>query len=148
VTGRDDGTGHFERADSISQRTAALRTRIYFGMWSTHILDINRGLGANSLIAVAWRGWFGGTFINSFGDRAVAIGLQRSFTPARTGAITTALGYRAGIVSGYDRRFFGIGQMSPLLPFAQLTGSLDCRNLGLELAYTGIVASVMLNVRL
>jgi len=134
--------------DSIGARRAAMRTRVYFGMWSTHILDINRGLGANSLIAVAWRGWFGGTFINSYGDRSVAIGVQRSLTPARPGAVTTSLGYRAGVVTGYDERLFGIGQISPVLPFAQLTGSVDWRNLGCELAYSGIVASVMLNVRL
>jgi hypothetical protein len=117
-------------------------------MWSTHLRDLNGGLDGNALLGFAYRGFYGATFVNSFGDRAVAAGIQRGVTAPGTGTLTTALGYRAGLITGYDERFFGIGDKAPALPFAQLVGSLDYRNLGVELAYAGIVASVAVNWRL
>lgn len=137
-----------EPTDSVRARPSAMQTRIYFGMWSTHLRDINRGLGGNSLIGLAYRGYYGATFINSFGDRAITAGLQRSFSPGRTSALATAVGYRAGLITGYDERFFGIGDKVPALPFVQIVGSLDWHKLGVELAYAGIVASVAMNMRL
>jgi hypothetical protein len=138
-----------EPQDSVkSPPTALMRTRLYFGMWSTHLRDLNGGLDGTALIGVALRGFYGATFINSFGDRAVAAGIQRGVTSPGRGALTTALGYRVGLITGYDERFFGIGDKAPALPFAQLVGSLDYRNLGVELAYAGIVASVVLNWRI
>jgi hypothetical protein len=49
---------------------------------------------------------------------------------------------------GRDRRFFGIGDKLPVLPLAQFVAGINVRNLGIELAYAGIVASVSLNWRL
>jgi len=138
----------FVPGDSTEARSPAMRTRIYVGMWSTHLRDINEGLDGNSLIGFAYRGFFGATFINSFGDRAVCLGLQRDFTPAADGVLTTGIGYRLGLITGYDERFFGIGDNVPVIPFIQLVGVVDYRNLGVELAYAGIVASLTLSVRL
>ncbi len=126
----------------------AHRTRVYLGMWSTHLRDLNRGLVSNSLLGVSYRGWFGATFINSFGDRAVTVGMQRNFSFSSDRPVATGLGYRAGFITGYDERFFGIGDKLPALPFVQLLGVVDWRNVGVELGYAGIVASVTLNWRL
>jgi hypothetical protein len=134
-------------ADTLRSTPPALRTRIYLGMWSTHLRDLDRGLNDNALIGLAWRGYYAATFINSFGDRSVAAGIQRSFTRPQSRFATGAIGYRAGVLTGYDERFFGIGHISPVLPFAQLLGSLDVRNVGFELAYGGIVASLITSVR-
>jgi hypothetical protein len=134
--------------DTTGTRPAALRTRIYFGMWSTHFRDLNEGLDGNSLIGLSYRGFFGATFINSFGDRAVGVGMQRSLSTARSGFLTPAFGYRAGLVTGYDERFFGVGDKTPVIPFVQFIGSIDVRNLGVEIAWAGIVASVTMNWRL
>jgi hypothetical protein len=117
-------------------------------MWSTHILDINRGLGNNSLIGISYRGFFGATFINSYGARTLSAGIQRNLSPNASGAVKPVLGYRAGLLTGYDERFFGIGDKLPVLPFVQLLGNIDWNRFGLEVAYAGIVASVVLNVRL
>ena len=136
-----------EPGDTTSMRWA-MRTRLYFGMWSTHIRDLGRGLDANALVGIAYRGFFGATFINSYGDRSVCLGVQRSFSPPRSGFLTTSLGYRLGVITGYDERFFGIGDKMPALPFVQLVGAVDVRNLGMELGYAGIVASLSLNWRL
>lgn len=134
--------------DSTRLKSAAMHTRFYVGMWSTHLRDIDRGLGANWLIGVSYRGFFAATFINSFGDRSLSIGLQRSFSSPRAGHVTTAFGYRIGIITGYDERFFGIGDKLPAIPFAQFVAAVDVRNVGLEVTYSGIVASVGLNWRL
>lgn len=75
-------------------------------------------------------------------------GFRVCFSPARSSTLTTAVGYRAGFITGYDERFFGIGDKLPVLPFAQFVAGINVRNLGIELAYAGIVASVSLNWRL
>lgn len=127
---------------------AAFHTRIYFGMWTSHVRDPGGGLDANSLIGLAFHGFYGATFTNSYGERSVAAGIQRSFTSPKDGSLTTALGYRVGLVTGYDQRFLGVAGKTPALPFAQLVGSLDHRKLGVELAYSGLAVSVLLNWRM
>lgn len=129
-------------------RPAAERTRVYVGMWTSHLRDLERGVDTNSLIGLAVRGFYAATFINSYGDRALAAGIQRSFTPPRDAELTAAIGYRAGLVTGYDERFLGIGDKLPAVPFVQLVGSVDRGRLGLELAWAGVVTSLMFNVRL
>jgi hypothetical protein len=130
-------------ADSL--KPAAMRTRLYLGMWSTHLRHLDEGVDGNSLLGIAYRGYFGATFINSWGDRALAAGVQRSFTRPQRGPLTTALGYRAGLVTGYDERFLSLAGKTPVLPFAQVVGSLDYRRIGVEVAYAGIVVSVTAN---
>lgn len=125
----------------------ARQTRIYLGMWTSHLLDPGRGLDANSLVGVAVRGYYGATFVNSYGDRAVALGLQRTLVASRGGA-RPALGYRAGLVTGYDERFLGVAAKIPAIPFGQLVGSIDLKSAGIELAYAGLVASVIVSWRL
>lgn len=137
-----------ERTDTSSVRPAAMQTRVYLAMWTTHLRDLTGGLLPNSLIGFAYRGYYAGTFINSYGDRAVVAGMQRSFSTPRSGSLTTAIGYRAGVLTGYDERFLGIGDKIPALPFFQLVGTVDYRRVGVELAYSGIVASVIVNLRL
>lgn len=126
----------------------ARRTRFYVGMWTSHVRYPGHGLDTNSLIGVAYRGYFGGTFINSYGDRAVAAGIQRNITSPRQSTIATALGYRAGLVTGYDERFLPIAARTPVIPFMQVVGSIDYSRLGVELAYAGLTTSVLVSFRL
>src|SRR5690606_4966894 len=114
----------------------------------THLRDIDRGLKQNSLFGIAYRGFFAGTFINSFGDRSVSAGVQRNFSEAASGSLTRMFGYRLGLIAGYDERLFGIGDIFPVLPFAQIVGALHWRRVGVELAYSGVVASIMTSMRL
>ena len=134
--------------NSTKQLRPAMRTRVYFGMWSTHLRDVAEGLQNNSLLGIAYHGYYAATFINSFGDRALSAGLQRSFSGGGSGVLSKALGYRAGILTGYDHRFFGLGDKLPAIPFVQLLGNFDFRNAGVEIGYSGIVASVVVNMRL
>lgn len=130
-----------------SVQRAGHPTRIYTGMWTSHLLKPGAGIDANGLLAVSVKGYFAGTFINSYGQRAVSGGIQRSFTrPRRTGMAVSA-GYRLGFITGYDDRLLGIGGKVPVLPFAQLVGNLDYHRVGVEVGYTGVVATVAANWR-
>ena len=124
--------------------SAALRTRAYVGMWTTHVWNLGRGVEGNWLLGIAHGGYFGATFINSFGSRSLTAGVQRNLVP-RSGPSPVALGYRVGIVTGYDERFLAIAGKTPVLPFLQLVGQFDHRMLGPELTYSGLVASVLLS---
>src|ERR1043165_3927302 len=42
-------------------------TRLYFGMWTTHLREDVLVLDNNWLIGLSTRGFFGATFLNSFG---------------------------------------------------------------------------------
>lgn len=134
-----------ERSDQDA--SSARQTRIYLGMWTSHLRNLKGGLERNSLIGVAYRGFFGATFINSYGDRGITAGIQRSLTAPRRRSLRTALGYRVGLVTGYDERLLGIASKVPAVPFVQLVGSIDHSSLGLELAYAGLVASIAVNWR-
>ena len=134
-------------SDPAQPTQPAKQARIYLGMWTSHLLDPARGLDANSLVGVAVRGYYGATFVNSYGDRAFALGLQRTLVASPKG-MRPALGYRAGLVTGYDERFLGVAAKVPAIPFGQLVGSVDIRSAGIELAYAGLVASVIVSWRL
>jgi hypothetical protein len=135
------------RLATVTVTRAQPPTRIYAGMWSSHVLSPGSRVDANGLIAVSFRGYFGGTFVNSYGERAISAGIQRSFTRPNTKALTTSLGYRIGLITGYDDRLFGIGGKVPAVPFVQLLGNLDYRNVGLEIGYAGVVTSIAANWR-
>ena len=134
-------------SDLDSEKADALPTRIYVGMWTSHLRRLHDGLDANSLIGVSHRGFFGATFINSYGNRAISAGIRRDLTPAREGSLTTVFGYRIGLVTGYDERFLGLASKIPAIPFVQFVGSVDYRHVGIEFSYAGLVTSIATNWR-
>lgn len=116
--------------------------RIYVGMWSTHIRDLSRGLRNNWLVGLGWRGFYGGTFINSFSNRSFTLGVQRTVARGKEAAVVPSLGYRFGVVSGYDERFMSIASKMPVLPLGQLLGGLEAGRTGVELGWAGLVATL------
>jgi hypothetical protein len=122
--------------------------RLYVGMWTIHFRDLERGLDNNWLVALSWGRIYGGTFINSFGKRAYSVGMQRSVARWNLRIVSAGVGYRAGLVTGYNERLFRLAGETPVLPFVQPLIMLDANRLGLELSYSGVIASAGLNVRL
>jgi len=116
--------------------------RVHVGMWTSHLSRIGHGLDANWLVALGWRGLYGGTFVNSFGDRAFAAGIQRRLARTDDGTMVTGLGYRLGLVTGYDERLTGLAGRIPVLPAAQLLGDFAMGRTGLEVAWVGKVATM------
>ena len=122
--------------------------RLYFAMWTIHLRDLERGLENNWLLAVSWGRIYGATFINSFGKRAYSAGVQGHIARWNSRIVSAGLGYRVGLVTGYDERFIRLAGKTPVLPLLQPLITLDVTRVGLELSYSGIVASAGLNVRL
>ncbi|MDR3477547.1 MAG: hypothetical protein P4M14_05890 [Gammaproteobacteria bacterium] len=114
------------------------------GMWSYHLkkeqddMDNSR----NDLIGLAYRGVFVGTLVNSQRRRSYVIGLQRYWRTETIGQdLKWQLGYRLGLIYGYDRKFGRIAEQIPVLPFPQVISDLTWKHFGWELSYTWVVVS-------
>ncbi|GMV08248.1 MAG: hypothetical protein AMXMBFR53_45230 [Gemmatimonadota bacterium] len=116
--------------------------RLHVGMWTSHLSSPGRGVDANWLVALGWRGFYGGTFVNSFGDRSFAAGIERSVSRREEGRWTGGVGYRLGVVSGYDERLLRLAARTPVLPALQVMGDVGVGKTGLELAWAGKVATL------
>jgi hypothetical protein len=110
-------------------------------MWTVHFRDWDRGVENNWLVGASWRGIYAATFINTFGDRAYAAGYQGMLLRWDPGVIAVGLGYRVGLVTGYDERFMKLAAKTPVIPLIQPRLALDRKRLGVELSYSGVVAS-------
>ena len=122
-------------------------TRLYFGMWTTHLKHDVVALDNNWVVGGSYRGVFGATFLNSFGRRAFTAGFQRTIIAAEPRPFGASLGLRVGLVSGYDGRFMRIARDTPVLPFIQPFVSLDVQHIGVEISYTFVVVSVVTSYR-
>jgi len=119
-------------------------SRIYLGMWTLHLNQNSRENDRwnNQLVGGVYNGVFGGTLLNSFSDRAFAGGIQRDWMQkALSKNVSYSVGYRVGLITGYDARMASMASQSPVLPFAQLLSSVQYRNLGWEFAFAGVVLS-------
>jgi hypothetical protein len=119
--------------------------RVHTGMWTLHLRDMQRGVEANHLLGITWNGYYAVTFINSFSRRAWSAGIERTPLNYDVGPVTASLGYRAGIVSGYDERFHQLASHTPLIPVVQLRASLGVGPGAVEWSYAGIITSVSFN---
>jgi hypothetical protein len=122
-------------------------TRLYFGMWTTHLKDDAVALDNNWVVGVTYRGFFGGTFLNSFGRRAYTGGVQRTLLASERQPVGVSLGYRVGVVSGYDGRFMRMARDTPVLPFVQPFVTIDMQRIGIEVSYTFVVVSMAASYR-
>ena len=121
--------------------------RLYVGMWTSHLRDIKGGLDNNWLVGASWRGLFGGTFVNSFGRRSYTAGIQRNVAGADDGGDSPSVGYRLGLVTGYDERFLSLASKSPIIPLAQVVGDVGVGSTRFEVAWAGLIASLTPSVR-
>lgn len=122
-------------------RSGSGGVRVYVGVWTSHLTRVRSGVDADWLIAVGWRGLYGSTFVNSFGDRAFAVAIERDLVRADGGTVARGLGYRLGLVTGYDERLVGFAGKVPVLPALQVLGNMAVGPTGVELAWAGKVAT-------
>ncbi|MEO8069889.1 MAG: hypothetical protein ABI652_00680 [Acidobacteriota bacterium] len=121
--------------------------RLYIGMWTTHLKHEVIVLDNNWIIGASWNGFFGATFLNSFGRRAFTGGIERALASGTRGAIGASLGFRLGVVTGYDERFTRLARDIPVLPFAQPFVVIDVEHVGVEVSYTFVVVSLAVSYR-
>ena len=121
--------------------------RLYLGMWTTHLQNDVIVLDNNQLVGFAVRGFFGATFLNSYGGRAFAGGLQRTLVGAEPRPVGASLGLRLGFITGYDERLMPLARKTPVLPLVQPFVTLDIYRVGVEVSYTFVVVSVATSFR-
>lgn len=117
---------------------------LYLGMASFHLEPGSRDDNWNNqLIAGTYDGFFAGTLVNSFYDRAYAFGIQRMWgTQQISEHITNSPGYRLGLISGYDDRMMELADHTPLLPFPQVIDDIVIgKHVGIELSWSVVVVS-------
>jgi hypothetical protein len=135
-------------AASASAERSHEPTRVYVGMWTLHLKHDVVALDNNWLVGVSHRGYFGATFLNSFGRRAYAAGVQRTLVSSARGPLTAALGVRLGAITGYDGRFMRLARHTPVLPLISAFVNVDVGRAGVEVAYTMVVVSAAVSIRL
>lgn len=114
-------------------------------MWSYHLIPQSEKSDneTNNLLLGVYRGFFLGTYSDSFGHRNYGAGVQRYWlqTPLKHD-FEYYLGYRLGLVYGYGRNIIDMGDLTPpVFPFAQVITSITWKHFGWEVSYTGIVIS-------
>lgn len=147
VTAIPSGSAAAQEPDPPAGAESPGGVRIYVGLWSTHFRDLARGPRQNWLVGLGWRGFYGGTFVNSFGNRSFTAGIQRTVARGEDDAIVPSLSYRLGVVSGYDERFMAIASRLPVLPLGQLLGGVEAGRAGVELGLAPLVATLGPNFR-
>jgi hypothetical protein len=120
----------------------ARETRLYLGMWTTHLKDESVRLDPNWLFAISHGPFFGGTFINSFNRRAYTLGVQKPVFGHGGERARLTLGVRGGAVTGYDERFMKIAGKTPVMPLVSVYSIAEVGRAGVEVSWTMVVVSV------
>ncbi len=119
---------------------------LYLGMWTKHF---HPGITNNQMVAVNFRGYFAGTFLNSWHDRSYAAGIERSVHHGNMGDTGTySVGYRLGAINGYDSRLIRGAGSTPVVPFIQIIGNASWKRVGVQGSYCWLVFTGGFFVRL
>jgi hypothetical protein len=135
VAAAGGGAGFFGRASE--------RRRLIPGLWGMHFFDRQplqpfwtRGGGMQH------DGWFGGVFVNSYDRLSVIAGVEREWLSLRSPRLGVGVGYRAGLLTGYDRQLFELAEKTPVLPFVGLDVWLQTGPIAVDVFYVFRALSV------
>src|ERR1044071_10057180 len=92
---------------------------LYSGWWTLHLRNTRKGIRNNHFWGATVRGFNAGTFVTSYGDRAWEATVERTWLSGRAGATSARLGYRAGLLYGYDAELLPIAGRVPVLPMME-----------------------------
>ncbi len=121
--------------------------RVIGSMWSWHLRRLEWGLEYNHAFGLSYRNVFAATFRTTHDERGWAVGTDRVWARTRRGVFEASVGFRAGLVYGYDERLDVIGDLSPILPFAMPVVFVSGGPIWVELSQVWRVASLMVGVR-
>lgn len=79
--------------------------------------------------------WFGAAFMNSYDRFSIIAGVERNWYHGHLGGVGFGIGYRAGILTGYDERLLALAGKTPVLPFGGLLFFLDLGPVSLDSFY-------------
>lgn len=119
---------------------------LYLGMVTYHLQHSDHDeRWNNNLMAMNYHGYFLGTLKNSFDDRAYAFGIERLWGKQPLPCnFSNEVGYRIGVISGYDERMMRIAKYTPLLPFPQVIDTIMWKNVGLQMGWSVVTVSAIL----
>ncbi len=114
--------------------------RLVVGTWSFHYRseDIH-ALANNWGFGVASNGFIAKVFNNSFGDWTAAVGVERAWLQPRWGPLGALLGFRAGVIYGYDGEFHPMAEALPVVPIGELLAGLRVGPVSAEVALSPLV---------
>lgn len=140
----DDASG---RAWWNAWSEASTEDRVIWGMWTTHVNREDDGWQNDRALVLIYEGVYAGTFRTTHGPRAYSVGVERSWAEGSAGPLFGMVGFRSGLVYGYDGRLGWLAEKYPVLPFAQpvLYGRLG--PLTTDLTYTWVVISLTAGLR-
>lgn len=121
--------------------------RLIAGMWTTHLNRDKDGWQNDRAVALVLDGFYGATFRTTHGPRAYSLGVERSWLSRSKGTLAGMLGFRTGLVYGYDRRLGWVAEKYPILPFAQPVLYARLGPLAADLTYTWVVVSLTAALR-
>ena len=151
----DEAAGRVESPDTMPAAPAATgggggifgrtseRERLIPGLWGMHFFDRQplqpfwtRGGG------IQYSGWFGGAFLNSYDRLSLIGGLEREWLSFRTPLVGLGVGYRTGLLTGYDGQLFELADKLPILPFVGLDVWLQTGPIAIDVFYVYRALSV------
>jgi hypothetical protein len=116
--------------------------RVIAGMITMHVYELGQAPTNNHTFGVIYHGVLGATFITTHGPRGFAAAFERAWLEGTLGPARTMLGFRAGLVYGYDRRLFELADHTPILPYGQPVLLVRAGPISLDLTYTWVVFSL------
>lgn len=122
--------------------------RLIVGMLTTHLYELDQAPTNNDAIGIIYRGVLGATFITTHGPRGYVVAFERAWLEGTLGPLSTMVGFRAGLVYGYDRRLFELADHTPILPYGQPVLLMRAGPVSLDLTYTWVVVSLTAGVSL
>lgn len=112
---------------------------INLGMWSYHFIDNDDSYRTtHNLIAITYKGIFAGTFENSNDDRTWTAGIQRDIYSTNLGVLSVDIGYRLGLMHGYEKMVIADSGITPLL---QVYSDLRYKMVGVQFSWAGSVVT-------
>ena len=115
------------------------RDKLYLGMWTLHFDQGDDQENNNKLVGATYKGYYGGTFINTHGDRVLSAGWQRTLFQQQYGAVDVEAGYRTGIMYGY-KKYLKLGN-SRLFPLFQALLDIEYKRFGVQFSWAGVVVT-------
>ena len=113
---------------------------VYFGMWTRHFQQRTNHTKSNRLLALCYKSYYIGSFINSHSDRTYSIGVQRSLYNDTFYVFEIEVGYRAGMMYGY-KKYLRLWNTS-FFPLVQLVADISLGNFVTQISWSWIVFTI------
>lgn len=112
------------------------RNRIALGLWATHPFRKNfPQLFWLDGVGIEMDGWFASWFINSWDRHSLSVGDERTWASFDWRFVRAGIGYRAGLITGYDKRLLSWAKYTPVLPITGLLLWTDIGPVGIDVFY-------------